>query len=117
MWTKLGGNYDDLIKYESNLALLSEISAQHLKATNIVRGTLGELQHLQSELTRIRKEVYFTGGADELDYHLDIIRRAARKLMEDQNRAKRLGDEAHHRMYNPTQQARIEPGSSFEFRF
>ncbi|KIM21866.1 hypothetical protein M408DRAFT_333193 [Serendipita vermifera MAFF 305830] len=108
LWTKLGGNYEDRVKFENNLALLSELSEQHSMATSIVRGTLGELQSLKAQLSRLRKGVFYVGDSNSLDHHLDTLRGAVIKLKDDQSRAKRLEDEAYRQMHNPPQRARIQ---------
>ncbi|KIM23348.1 hypothetical protein M408DRAFT_321022, partial [Serendipita vermifera MAFF 305830] len=70
VWTMLGGNRNELAKFEDNIAIISHISANKLTIQRILEGVAVELQALQRRLAELRKDGAHQGDTELFKYHL-----------------------------------------------
>lgn len=89
IWTKVGGNSDDIADYNEKLDLLSKTNAYQRTAADLVGNTLGQLQTLKAGISKLTEEVSFDGEADSLEEHIDALRMGVVKLLEAEASAKR----------------------------
>ncbi|KAI5844021.1 hypothetical protein DFP73DRAFT_551319 [Morchella snyderi] len=99
LWTLLGGNRSVLGRYESQLALLNDLSGYRGKALTHMRVTLMRLEKMQTDLEDLRDHVARPGVLAEagmqglpLEVQMDMIRRGVERLKNSMEKAKEVTD-------------------------
>ncbi|MCJ1466627.1 hypothetical protein MMC07_005247 [Pseudocyphellaria aurata] len=98
LWTKMGGNRNDLGKFNSQLRLLGQVNTYRQSAIAHVSETMIKLQGMGAELEELRERV---GGVEllgrskgvPLSVHIENIELGVERLEECRNRAKGIENE------------------------
>lgn len=98
LWTKMGGNRNNLGKFDSQLRLLGQVNTYRQSAIAHVSGTMIKLQGMGAELEELRERVggvELLGGSRgvPLSVHIENIELGVERLEECRNRAKGIENE------------------------
>jgi len=104
LWTKLGGNRDQLRSFKGNLRLLKELGSYRSRALAHVVGALQALQTLSADMEELRERVAapeLAGGEIPVEVHVRSIRSGIERLKEGRARASEKEEEAVKRILGP----------------
>lgn len=97
LWTRLGGNRNQLRSFRDNLRLLKELGSYRSRALAHVVGALQALQTLSADMEELRERVAapeLVGGEIPVEVHVRSIRSGIERLKEGRVRARDKEEEA-----------------------
>jgi len=108
LWTKLGGNREQLRSFKGNLRLLKELGSYRSRALAHVVGALQALQTLSADMEELRERVAapeLTGEEIPVEVHVRSIRSGIERLNEGRVRAREKEEDAMKRILGPLETA------------
>jgi len=97
LWTRLGGNGDQLRNFERNLALLRDLTSYREEALAHVVGALHTLKVMSEDMEDMRDRVAapeLTGSSVPVEVHMRSIAAGLARLQKGRMRAQRMDDDA-----------------------